>query len=95
MVHPNVRTFILQGDIGDKQAMWITKIQEYDVEIHPTKLVRGRALCQGLIEVATTSGLIAYQIEDQNLDRPAKVEENVDQINQMTRYFQTGIAPQN
>ena len=30
--------------------MWIEKVQEYDIEINPTKLVRGNALFKDLVE---------------------------------------------
>ena len=32
------------------QGSWIEKTQEYDIEIKPTKLVRGNALCREIVE---------------------------------------------
>ena len=32
------------------QGSWIEKTQEYDIEIKPTKLVRGNALCRAIAE---------------------------------------------
>lgn len=29
---------------------WVSKVQEFDLEIKPTKLVRGQALCKLIIE---------------------------------------------
>lgn len=44
IVHPNVWNFILQGELGEKQVKWVNKIQEYDLEIKPTKIIKGEAL---------------------------------------------------
>ena len=30
--------------------MWVAKTQEYDIEIKPTELVRGNALCKAIVE---------------------------------------------
>ncbi|XP_059068351.1 uncharacterized protein LOC131054285 [Cryptomeria japonica] len=37
-------------EFGTKRGNWIAKIQEYDLEIKPTKLVQGRGLCQLMAE---------------------------------------------
>jgi len=44
VAHPSVREYIMEGEITEKRANWITKILEYDVEVRPTKLVRGSEL---------------------------------------------------
>jgi len=36
-----VKDILLQGDSEGKRVRWIAKIQEYDVEIRPTKLIKG------------------------------------------------------
>lgn len=46
VAHPTIREYIMEDDITEKRANWITKILEYDVDIRPTKLVRGRGLCE-------------------------------------------------
>ena len=33
-----------------KRASWIAKVQEYDLDIKPTKLVRGKGLCKAIAE---------------------------------------------
>jgi len=41
-IHLDVRNYIIQGELGEEKASWITKIMECNVEIKPTKLVRGK-----------------------------------------------------
>ena len=44
--HASVKDFLLDKDINEKRAGWITKVMEYDVDIIITKLVRGKGLCE-------------------------------------------------
>lgn len=44
--HPSVRSLLVQNEVGDKRRNWITTLQEYDMEIKPTKLVKGQGLCK-------------------------------------------------
>jgi hypothetical protein len=37
--HPLVRSFLIQKDLGDKRANWVTMLHEYDLEIKPPKNV--------------------------------------------------------
>jgi hypothetical protein len=39
-----VKDILIQPDSEGKRGKWIAKIQEYDVEIKPTKLVKGQGL---------------------------------------------------
>ena len=42
-----VKSVLTQQDVGcNARRAWIAKTQEYDIEIKPTKLVRGNALCK-------------------------------------------------
>lgn len=47
-IHPNVKSYVMQGELGEGRPSWIAKILKYDVEIWPTKLIKGRALCEQL-----------------------------------------------
>lgn len=40
-----VKLIVTQQDFGTKRGNWVAKIQEYDMEIKPTKLVHGKGLC--------------------------------------------------
>jgi hypothetical protein len=37
---------LILKELGDKQAKWMTTLQEYNLEIKPTKIVRGQGLCK-------------------------------------------------
>lgn len=43
---PNVvmKVFLVQSDVEGKRGKWIVKIQEYNLDIKPTKLVKGEGL---------------------------------------------------
>lgn len=36
-----IKILLIQNELGERQAKWVTLLQEYDMEIHPMKLVRG------------------------------------------------------
>ena len=57
-IHPNVRNCIIQGGLGEGKAGWITKIMEYDVEIKPTKLIKGWDVCENMIDFAHMIAII-------------------------------------
>jgi hypothetical protein len=40
--HSVVKDILTQTDCLGTRARWVTKIQEYDLEIRPTKLVKGQ-----------------------------------------------------
>lgn len=40
-----VKSILTQQEVGlNKRVTWVTKIQEYDLDIHPTKTVKGQGL---------------------------------------------------
>ena len=43
-----VRQLLIQREVGEKRENWVTTLQEYDVEIHPAKIVKGQGLCRML-----------------------------------------------
>lgn len=46
ITHPSVTKYIMEGDIAEKRADWITKILEYDIDVRPTKIICGKGLCE-------------------------------------------------
>lgn len=41
-----VKRILTQQDVGmNKRVTWVSKLQEYDIDIKPTKVVRGKGLC--------------------------------------------------
>ena len=49
MPYPAIRQLLIQREVGEKRANWVTALQEYGVEIQPTKIVRGQGFCRMLI----------------------------------------------
>ena len=37
---------LVQKDLGDKRAPWMESLQEYDIEIKPSSMVRGKFICK-------------------------------------------------
>lgn len=49
--HSTVKSILTQQDIGmNNRASWVSKIQEFNLDIKPTKLVRGQGLCKLIVE---------------------------------------------
>lgn len=42
--HPMVKDILVQKECNGTRGRWITKIQEYDIEVKPTKLIKGQDL---------------------------------------------------
>ena len=45
-----VKDILIQGDSEGKRGKWIAKIQEYELGICPTKLIKGQGLAKILSE---------------------------------------------
>ena len=41
-----VRQLLIQRELGEKRANWVTALQEYDLEIKPAKIVKGQGFCR-------------------------------------------------
>jgi hypothetical protein len=48
--YPTVKNVLSQQDCMCTRGKWVSKIQEYDLEIKPTKIVKGQGLAQMLTE---------------------------------------------
>jgi hypothetical protein len=46
----SVKDILIQPDIDGRRGKWIAKILEFDLEINPTKLVKGQGLAKMLAE---------------------------------------------
>jgi hypothetical protein len=44
--HPTVRSLFTQQEMGERRGNWMVVIQEFDLDIKPTKIVRGQGLCK-------------------------------------------------
>ena len=45
-----MKDIIIQPDIDERRSKWIARILEFDLEIKPTKLVKGQGLAKLLVE---------------------------------------------
>jgi hypothetical protein len=43
---------LVQKELGEKRANWVTSLQEYDIEITPAQIVRGQGLCKLVVDSA-------------------------------------------
>ena len=41
-----MRQLLIQKEVGEKRANWVTTLQEYDIDIKPIKIVRGQGFCR-------------------------------------------------
>ena len=48
--HSVVRALLIQKEPRDRQGNWLTTLQEHDLEIKPSKLVKGQGLCKLAVE---------------------------------------------
>ena len=46
----SVKDILVQSDTDGKRGRWLAKIEEFDLEIRPTRLVKGQGLAQLLAE---------------------------------------------
>jgi len=46
----SVKDILIQPDIDGRRSKWIAKILEFDLEIKPTKLIKGQGLAKLLAE---------------------------------------------
>ena len=45
-----IKDILIQGDSEGKRGKWIAKIQEYELDIRPTKMIKGQGLAKLLSE---------------------------------------------
>lgn len=68
-------------DSDGRNGKWITKLQEYDMEIKPTKLVKGQWLVRLLTEAnyvaleMCTDGFICTTLIQESVHEPSPLEE--------------------
>jgi ribonuclease HI/transposase InsO family protein len=48
--YPAVRNLLVQKELGEKRANWVTSLQEFDLEITPAQIVRGQGLCKLVVD---------------------------------------------
>jgi hypothetical protein len=71
----SVKDILIQPDIDGRRGKWISKILEFELEIKPTKLVKGTGLAKFLAKSnykALGVSLISSFLENQQADLPSK-----------------------
>ena len=56
-----VRQLLVQKEVGEKRANWVTALQEYDIDIKPARIFRGQDFCRLL---ARDSNIPEHQDQD-------------------------------
>ena len=70
--HSAIKDILGQQDCLGVRGKWVSKIQEYDLEIKPTKLIKGQGLAQRLAQMLTEGNEQALDLVCQNSQsRPA------------------------
>jgi hypothetical protein len=74
--YPAVKNLLVQKELGEKRANWVTSLQEYDIEITPAQIVRGQGLCKLVVDSAAEhqeeSDASNLEQHDQNVIRCAQ-----------------------
>jgi hypothetical protein len=70
----SIKEILIQRDIDGKRRKWIAKLLEFDLEIKPTKLVKG----QGLARILSESNCKALGVKLMNINSENQKNEIVD-----------------
>jgi hypothetical protein len=65
----SVKDILVQPDIDGKRSKWIAKILEFDLEISPTKLIKGQGLAKLLAEANFQDLGISFMNECSGIQR--------------------------
>jgi hypothetical protein len=75
-----VKDILIQPDIDGKRSKWISRIVEFDLEIKPTKLVKGQGLAKMLVE-SNCKALEVNLINTCSGNQQVKVYDKIPQFN--------------
>ena len=86
-----VRQLLMQRELGEKRANWVTALQEYDAEIRPYNIVRG----QGFFGMLTGASHLSSEEDSGNNVKISKVNLNdaQSQYDDLIFYLKNGYAP--
>eukprot|EP00253_Pinus_taeda_P015330 PITA_15330 len=80
-------------EFGEKRANWVTALQEYDLEIKPTKIARGQGFCKLLAGASNIQELgDTEHIEEIN---QISITDSESQYADLIFYLKNGYAPPN
>jgi hypothetical protein len=60
--HPVVRSLFTQHEMGERRGNWMVVIQEFDLDIKPTNIVRGQGLCKLVAESQDLGGTREFRL---------------------------------
>eukprot|EP00253_Pinus_taeda_P024999 PITA_24999 len=60
---PAVRNLLVQKDVGEKRANWVTTLQEYDIEIKPANIVRDQGFCKMLARASQIPEIPSVEVQ--------------------------------
>lgn len=63
VLDPIVKLLLMQSELGERRAKCVTMLQEYDIEIQPMKLVRGRTLTRTMAEIVPKITTQQYHLQ--------------------------------
>lgn len=65
----SVKTLLMQNEIGDRRAKWITILQQFDIDIMPMELVRGKGIVQAIAKIdphLVSQQYVLYEINQED-----------------------------
>eukprot|EP00253_Pinus_taeda_P027427 PITA_27427 len=88
---PTVRNLLVQKDVGEKRANWVTALQEYGIEIRPASIVKVHGFCKMLAGASLMSEIPSAEIQMYEVSLNDVESLYVDII----YYLKNGYAPSN
>jgi len=74
--HPDVRSLFVQRELGERQGNWMAVLQQYDLDLKPTNIMKGQGLCK----LVTQDTSDENQEEDRWHDEPTLYTQQVPYI---------------
>lgn len=88
---PAVRNLLVQKDVGEKRANWVTTLQEYDVEIKLANIVKVQGFCKLLAGASLMPKILSEEVQVYEVSLNDAESLYVDII----YYLKNGYAPPN
>eukprot|EP00253_Pinus_taeda_P027969 PITA_27969 len=86
---PAVRNLLVQKEVGEKRANWVTALQEYDVEIKRASIVKGQGFCKILAGASLISEIPSADIQVYEVS----LNDNESLYADIIYYLKNGYAP--
>eukprot|EP00253_Pinus_taeda_P002777 PITA_02777 len=90
---PVVKNLLVQKDVGEKRANWVTSLQEYDIEIKPANIVKGQGFYRMLAGASIISEIPSPNQEVQIYE--VSLNDIESRYADIIFYLKNGYAPSN